>query len=263
MKPVSTISDEDILRLMSGDLDQEEAKRLLAAIDADAGARETLLAWTAQDRALSDLLSSDEDRIVPQRLLDIVEKRRVPPLVETRRFSMRAAASIAGLCIGMGGLLGWGLSGAFTPGPQASVMGRTEKFPTEAIQAHQTYVVEDQHSVEVSTDAPYLMDWLSFRLGHQIAAPDLQAFGFRLLGGRVLPSEEGNAVFMMYEDSEKRRVTLYATSRGGDLTTGLRAFAVGATRSLHWSDGELSYSITGDLPEQTLWTIAENADNQL
>jgi anti-sigma factor RsiW len=263
MTSFSTVSDEDVARLMSGDLDRDEAGRLLAAIVADPAARETLLAWSEQDRALSDFFSSDDDQLVPRRLMDIVEKRRVSPVRKTRWLSVRAAASMAALCLGFGGLLGWAASGAFTPGKQADFTERTNEFPTEAIQAHETYVVEEKHSVEVSTEVPYLMDWLSYRLGHDIVAPDLRAFGFQLLGGRVLPSYEGTAIFLMYEDAGKRRITIYATPNSGDLTRDLRTFAIGSLRSLYWSDGVVSYSLTGDLPERRLWSIAENADKQL
>ena len=47
-------------------------------------------------------------------------------------------------------------------------------------------------------------------LGMPIAAPELDAFGYRFIGGRLLPSTSGApAAQLMYENAEGRRFMLY------------------------------------------------------
>ena len=46
----------------------------------------------------------------------------------------------------------------------------------------------------------HLMQWLSKRLGRQLVTPDLSGAGLRLMGGRLLPAEDGPAAQFMYEN---------------------------------------------------------------
>ncbi len=81
--------------------------------------------------------------------------------------------------------------------------------------AFRTYVVEAVHPVEVRADGtPHLEQWLSRRVGRPVRAPDLQAQGFRLMGGRLLPAGDEPAAMLMYDDDRTgTRLTLY--SRAG------------------------------------------------
>ena len=64
----------------------------------------------------------------------------------------------------------------------------------------------------------HLMQWLSKRLGRQLVTPDLSGAGFRLMGGRLLPAEDGPAAQFMYENGTGERLTLYLRSGIGDET---------------------------------------------
>lgn len=75
------------------------------------------------------------------------------------------------------------------------------------------------HPVEVkATEQDHLVQWLSNRLGQSIKAPDLTGFGFRLMGGRVLPAAaSGVAAQLMYDDDHGTRLTLYLRNgKNGD-----------------------------------------------
>jgi len=83
----------------------------------------------------------------------------------------------------------------------------------DAIAAHRTYSVEVRHPVEVDAgQEAHIVQWLSKRLGHQLIVPDLTVAGFRLMGGRLLPAEDGPAAQFMYENGTGERLTSAAAS---------------------------------------------------
>src|SRR6202008_1834129 len=97
------------------------------------------------------------------------------------------AAGWIALGIGLGGLGGWQLHarGAVTP-PQAEVPG----FVKRAAGPAPVYSPEVRHPVEVGADKEqHLVAWLSKRLGAQLRAPKLEALGYSLVGGRLLPGD--------------------------------------------------------------------------
>lgn len=254
---VSPVTEEDILRFMSDDLTPGEEVALRQAILSDPVAVATLAAWTRQDHALSNLFDPVAKEPVPQRLLDAVRSR--PNNTPKQRVAPAwLAAGLACLCFGLGGIVGRATSDSLS-----SASSEQRAFRDNAVRAYETYVTETNHFVEVSTAAPYLMDWLSNRLGHDIVAPDLRQFGFTLLGGRVLPAEQGNAAFLMYEGSGGQRLTLYVAPGPGETSRTAEFMTAGTVQIMSWSDDQLTYAMTGQLPETVLRDIAESADSQL
>jgi hypothetical protein len=70
---------------------------------------------------------------------------------------------------------------ALTPSQQA-------ELADQAIDAHQVYVTEVRHPVDVGSDQEaHLVAWLSKRLGQKLVATDLAKQGFELVGSRLLP----------------------------------------------------------------------------
>ena len=57
----------------------------------------------------------------------------------------------------------------------------------------------------------HLLPWLSRRVGTTLRAPDLGAFGLKLLGGRLLPGVSGPAALFMYEGASGERFTIYCS----------------------------------------------------
>jgi len=196
---------------------------------------------------------------LPDPLRAVLDAARAEDRRQVRRrmaVPLRIAAAVALLAVGgAGGYVAARLDGAATA---------PARFAQNALSAYATYVVEVAHPVEVeAARADHLTQWLSKRLGHPIKAPDFAASGFRLMGGRLLPSDSGPAALFMYEDDLGRRVTLYVTpgAKGGE--TAFRFIESGTTQSFYWIDGELSCAVTGDIPREVLRQIAVAAYDQL
>ena len=102
----------------------------------------------------------------------------------------------------------------------------------------------------------HLVQWLSKRLGRQLVVPDLAAAGFRLMGGRLLPAEDGPAAQFMYENGNGERLTLYLrTAVGGE--TAFRYHEEGGIGAFYWSDEGFGYAIAAKADRDLLLRMAE------
>ncbi|MBD3786402.1 MAG: anti-sigma factor, partial [Sphingomonadales bacterium] len=142
------------------------------------------------------------------------------------------------------------------------------RLAAEAQTAHAVYAVEVAHPVEIAvTDdtaaEPHLMAWLSKRLGHPLAAPDLGAQGFTLIGGRLLPADQGPAAQLMYEDATGQRVTLYVAAMTGSETAFRFREGEDGTASLIWVAAGLGFALSGPMDREALWPLAEAAYHDL
>jgi anti-sigma factor RsiW len=170
--------------------------------------------------------------------------------------AVAAAAACAAFLIG--GSIGWVARGAAAAAPSA-----VERFTAEAIEAHQLYVVEVRHPVEVAAnEEAHLVQWLSRRIGHQLRLPDLSAFGLRLVGGRLLPGPTGASAFFMYEGASGQRYTLYCARPAGP-ETALRYSASQRFAAVYWSDAEAAYVVAGEAAREEIERIARAAHDQL
>jgi anti-sigma factor RsiW len=127
----------------------------------------------------------------------------------------------------------------------------------DAIAAHRVYSVEVRHPVEVNADQEtHLVQWLSKRLGRELTVPDLSPAGFRLMGGRLLPAEDGPAAQFMYENTSGERLTLYLrVGVGGE--TAFRYHEEGGIGAFYWSDEGFGYAIAAKADRELLLRIAE------
>lgn len=174
---------------------------------------------------------------------------------------MAAAAAL----LGVGWLGGWAMHGDWSSTPTA---GGLPEFVHEARVAHVVFTPEKRHAVEVGADqSKHLIEWLSRRLGAPLAAPDLSAQGFRLMGGRLLPGEQSQSrAQFMYELASGEGVTLHVSVFGADAApapTSFR-FASDATSSnCYWVDGRYGDALTVKLPRTALEALANAAYAQL
>jgi anti-sigma factor RsiW len=94
--------------------------------------------------------------------------------------------------------------------------------------------------------------------------PHFSAEGFDLVGGRLLPGEQGPVAQFMYQDAQGRRLTLYVrTDAAENRETAFRYTLEGKVSVFYWLDGRLGYALSGELPREQLLRIAEAAYKQL
>ncbi len=254
------VSEEQLCAYADGRLAGAEAERLAARLAEEPALAARLADWRRQKEGLRALFDPVLDEAVPQRLLDAASgkvrpvRRRAPPL--------RWAAAVAWLALG--GLLGYGLRD-YQQDADVKATGILAALPRQAAIAHAVYVPEVRHPVEVdAAQQAHLVGWLSKRLGMRVEAPQLEAAGYKLMGGRLLPSDAGPGAQFMYQDGDGRRLTLYLNhSSDRKQDTAFRFADEGGIGVFYWVDGGTGYALSAELPRQRLLQIANVVYKQL
>jgi anti-sigma factor RsiW len=268
--PVPPIDEASLHALVDGRLSPDEREALLTRlVDAPEAAR-TAQAWQAQ----RDLL-----RALHQ---DVLREPVPPAIAEAARGIGRAGARIdrwqrwggmaAAVLLAFG--TGWLANGRWNaaPGPAALAKARGADFGHQAVAAHVVYSPEVRHPVEVpAAQQEHLVQWLSKRLGRPLKVPDLAAQGYELVGGRLLPGDQGARAQFMYQNGRGERVTLYvgaldagkavAAMPAGE--TAFRFTSEAGASSFYWVDQGFGYALAGRLERADLLRLSEAVYRQL
>ncbi len=242
-------------RLMALYHNPSAASELDRAIAQDPAAAALVAEWRRQDAALGALYGPVGQEPVPARLRDIILQAETPANLPRSPWQIAAAA---GILITFGASLGFGGS------VLVARSGASPSLVADALRAHETYVVEVRHPVEVAgSDAQHLQAWLNKRVGMSFTPPILTDYGYNLLGGRIVPVDQGAAALLMYENAEGARITLYIAAEPGQGETAFRFDQEDGVQSVWWIDGGLGCAVTGDLPREALRAIGTEAYDQI
>lgn len=254
------VKEEELHALVDGQLPDERIGPVLEWLRVHPEDALRVAQWQAQRLQLRRLhreVSLDE---TPEALSRVVLRKRTA-------FKWTQALAAAVLLAG-GLVLGLGIgSGLRTELPGGMAGARQSGFARDAALAHVAFVPEVKHPVEVAaSDEAHLVQWLSKRLGSPLKVPSLQAQGFRLLGGRLLPGEKSPRAQFMFEDSAGRRLTLYLSTFTGNENPGETAFRSarqGALESFYWVEGRFGYALSAEMPASELQGLARVVYQQL
>jgi anti-sigma factor RsiW len=248
------IEEQELHARLDGHLPPERAAEVDAHLAAHPEARARLQQYAEQQQELRAAFAAQTGGPIPARLriarLLAEQRRRL-----YRRFTQAAAAAALIVVGGVGGWAARDAATAFLPttdGPPSAARTIT----ADAIAAYRVFSVEVRHPVEVDAgQQAHLVQWLSKRLGRPLLVPDLSAAGFRLMGGRLLPAEDGQAADFMYENS-KERLTLYLRAGiGGE--TAFRYSEKNGIGAFYWSDEGFGYAIAARADRDLLLRVAE------
>jgi anti-sigma factor RsiW len=264
------ITEDEIHAYVDGSLAEhrrEEIDRLLE--------RDEALATKISDYfSLNSMFHDRYDRVlsepVPQRLLP-PERKRWRDAANWPQFAGMAAALVIGVGIGVGGMMsnvgghalmpGSGNGGhveraSFTPG---------ETFARQSAVAHVMYAPEVMRPVEVGADREQeLVTWVSKRLGTDVRPPILTRVGFELMGGRLLPGDDGPVAQFMYHDAKGERITLCISHRKiSSDTTAFKLYQDGSVNVFYWIDGDFGYAVSGAIDRKVLLELSHDVYSQL
>ncbi|GAB2474673.1 anti-sigma factor [Comamonas humi] len=254
---------------VDGELAPESAAQVAQWLAEHPGEAARMAAFQAQRASLQALHSPMLDEPVP---LQLRRALRRPPLQWRWPHALAAGVMLSlGLGLGYGAGYGLGGGGRGPLSPQAGAIAQLPAFVREAAAAHVVYVPEQRHPVEVAAQQQvHLVQWLSKRLGVQLKVPVLDAQGFQLVGGRLLPGEAGQSrAQFMYEDGAGERVTLYVSELPQDKAAAAAAPVAfqwareGSTQGFYWIDGHQGYALSAALPRERLQVLADAVYRQL
>lgn len=244
MNTIRAIEDWALQAYVDGELDVPDRDAVENLLAADPAVRATVEAYTRQNAALRDAFASVLDEPVPKALL--AAARRRPPTTVASWMQMAAAI---GLLV-IGGTSGWFADQATGPGPGLTLADN-------AIAAHEIYSPEVKHPVEVAGDQrDQLQAWLNKRIGVAFKVPDLTDQGYTLLGGRLLAAGDKPAAQLMYEDAEKKRITIYLAANPVKSDAALQVDQKGPLIACYWLDGPLGFVVAGEMAKDRMMKLA-------
>lgn len=231
--------------------------------------------YRAQKRELQALFNPVLEEPLPQRL-------RVAAAPPTPWYLQRLVAGIAIAVVS--GVAGWGLRGGYQPEPGSAVVAQRAPgaitmtsatgFAKRAAVAHAVYSPDMRRAVEIGAEQEgQLVAWLSKRMGATMKPPHLQALGYALEGGRLLPGDKGPVAQFMYHDSAGARLTLYVSNEVADTDpkmqartnqqTAFRFAKEGSVNVFYWVNGPFGYAISADADKAELARVSGEVYRQL
>jgi anti-sigma factor RsiW len=252
--PERPIGEDDVQAFVDGRVPPEREAALAAWFDANP----QIAARAALERQHRDLL---RERLAPLAAEPVPARLRVATIRTARRRArarwMPAAAAVLIFAAGLAG--GWIMRGEIPPPREAPVA----RVADEGFAAYRTYVSEVAHPVEVDAkQEAHLVQWLSRRLGRPLKAPDLSGYGYRLMGGRLLPAGQGVGAQFMYDDQAGRRLTLYVRA-GESGETAFRFRQEGAVSTFYWIDQGFGFAVTAAADRSELLAASEAVYRQM
>ena len=250
-KQTMQLAENDLHAYVDGRLDaarRAEVEAWLLEHPADAA---RVAAYRQQNDMMQALFNPVLNEPLPLEMYPQARRRiQLPPL--------RYAAMAAGMVLS--GILGWSLHGAEKPRPPAMLA-----MVKQAALAHVVYTPEMQHPVEVGKEQEqHLVKWLSKRLGSTVRPPHLANVGYELLGGRLLPGNQGPAAQFMYQDARGLRLTLYLSNKPADKGEAAFRYAQeGKIGVFYWIDEGMSYALSGEIDKADLLRVANAVYQEL
>jgi anti-sigma factor RsiW len=247
------ISEDDLHAYADGQLDDVRRAEVASWLAAHPEQQARVAAWREQSAQLHRAYDALLEQPVPPRLQ--------APADAPRRIDRRRVAAIGWVMLGM--LAGFLLRDLPPGDPVPALAGAS--LPRLAAVAHAVYTPELRHPVEVGADQEaHLVGWLSKRLGAELKPPRLDAAGYQLIGGRLLPGDAGEVAQFMYEDAAGNRLTLYvqpAAAQARD--AGFRHAREGDIDVFYWIDGQFGYALSGTTGRNDMLMLATLVYRQL
>jgi anti-sigma factor RsiW len=294
--PTAPVTEAELHAYVDRQLTPERAREIEAYLAHRSDEAQRVQSYRDQTRELHALFDPVLDEALPQRVHRAARPR-------TPWYLQRAAAGIAIALLG--GAVGWGLRASLYVGPPVALAQQgpaaitltdatggtpvdsatgtaaaAAGFAQRAAVAHAVYSPEQRRPVEVdAAHEDQLIAWLSKRMGAPMKPPHLQAVGYTLEGGRLLPGGHGPVAQFMYRqignDSPAGRLTLYVSNEIGDLatpggaagaknaTTAFRFAREGRVNVFYWVEGRFGYAISADADRAVLARVSEEVYRQL
>ncbi len=239
------IGEDDLQAWQDRRLPPERAAVVEAYLATHPDVAQRFRRYAEQEVQLASALSAKLEEPIPSRL-------RIVAIAARRR---RRLATVLGRVAAALLLVAAGAAGEWYVGFRS----RPEPLGTataNAVAAFHTFSVEVRHPVEVrAEDGPNLAQWLSNRLDRAITPPNLSPEGFRLMGGRLLPTAGMPAAQLMYDDDHGTRLTVYVQPMGIDGEE-FRLTRQGDVRTVYWAERRLALAVTGRTSDAVLMAVA-------
>ena len=253
---VRPISEDDLHAYVDGLLNPERQQSVESYLEAHPDVMARVRGWQATRALLKETLDAAAQEPVPASLniAHLAAARR------NRRFApLRvAAALVLGLGLGAGG--GW-MAHGLAPTANTGIAA----LALQAADAQRAFADDQVHPVEFkASELPAALGWMGERLGRAVFPPDLSAAGYRLMGGRMLATQEGIACLFMYDDDHGTRISvIMRRMHDRDFDARMRPFNDAGTFSFAWARDGFGVSVVSSKPLATLHELSNRVRDEM
>ena len=260
-KSLIDIQEDDLHAYVDNQLSEEKRQAVEELMRNDPLVAEKIHQWQQQNKAITKYFDKENFADIPEQLdleklkLKVNQQDTKP---QNQRWIYSMAASLF-LMIGSG-LIGWFSHGVIQPSQQ-----NTPEFANLAISAYEVFSVEVLHPVEVGADKKdHLVAWLSKRVNHSIKLPELENYGFKLLGGRLLSMQAGRpAAQFMFENKQGKRITWLISKSPVYKDHAFFFKNEKSINSYYWMDSNVAYSVSGEMDKDSLHQLSQGIYKQI
>jgi anti-sigma factor RsiW len=257
----SSITEVDLHAYLDGELPETRRAEIENYLLAYPNEAIRLSAYQAQSRALRDLFNPILHEPVPESLRKRATLTAKPAKSIWPHGSLQRMAAAFLLAV-VSGAAGWLAHGQYQANDR---LARITPLPHQAAMAHTVFSVDVKRPVEVTAEhEDQLVTWLSKRMGAPMRPPQLGPLGYELVGGRLLPGDNGPVAQFMYQDGNGQRLTLYvSTEIKTNQDTAFRYAKEGQVNVFYWVDGKWGYALSAGIDKSALSLVATSVYDQL
>jgi anti-sigma factor RsiW len=188
--------EHDLHAWMDGEADEATAERVERYLKDNPQAAAQVAGWRADAQQLRQAISRHSpamDRPHPQYLRRQMRQQRLRQL---------ATACMLVLAVSLGGVAGRQLK-------ESQTMSSPQPME-DAVQAYKIFDNQTQTPMDVlASQHAELSSWVARYFINGNPPPNLEQFGFRLVGARLMATAQGPAALIMYQDPQGTRVGWY------------------------------------------------------
>lgn len=248
------ITEEELHAYVDNRLEPVRLAAILRYLQEHPDVAERVAAYRAQREALRAAFGGVAAEPIPPRL-DL--QRLIQERLARRRAPWRVAASVV-LAFGVGGAGGWFLHVGLQPATSSLTL-----LTQEAVANHVVYTADRRSPTELGAEQrDDLARWVSNRLNHKVAPPDLSADGYHYMGGRLAATSDGPAGLFMYDDAQGVRLTVFVLPMGAADSAPIQHVDFAHVDGCAWIDKGVGYTVVGKLPPAELRRLAEQVRQQ-
>jgi len=250
MTPVErSVSEDDLHAYVDGFLNRDDRLRVERYLDENPEAAARIAGWQNACDQLKLGLSHKAKEPVPSRL-------NLQHLAQSRAARawrpMNVAASIAmALIVGSGA--GWVARGTDAP---HGLNGLAQ----QAAVAQRVFVADQGSRGFDPKMLTERVGW-SGRFGREISAPDLSQAGYKLVGGRLVATEQGSAPMFTYENAKGEKICMFVRLMvGTDENASMRPVAVDGLSGYTWSHDGVGFGLFSEKHDPKLHDLSNEVE---
>ena len=241
-------TDDELHAYVDGRLDPARRAVVAAWLEAHPERAAQVEGWKRDAEHLR-VLAANPERWPANASLTPAQVRRGLQARRRRRVGIAASWAFAFV---IGGGAGWQMR-ELRPSPSALPMA-------DAVAAYRQFAEADAPPMEFDpARADDLQRWLLRHFGEAGRVPDLSQAGYRLMGGRLLSTEQGAAAMLVYQDGSGARVGFYLRPRGRLAGDGQRRD--GDLLAQYWSRRDTSFALVSDAADAAARALPRLLEN--